>query len=306
MTSAVERAGEILRRNCGGRLRERFPLAPLTTFRVGGPAALYLELDTRDDLVAVTRAVQETDIDVTMLGKGSNVLVSDLGYDGLVLKLGRGFRWSGRDGDILACGAAVPLPALSGVAASHSLTGLEFGIAIPGSVGGAVRMNAGAHGGSIADVFRDAEVWMIGEGAVRSLDAAQMGFSYRRTRLPVGSLVLGSRFDLAPGDRDAIKRRMAEAREWRRATQPLGEPNCGSVFKNPPGDHAARLVEAAGMKGVSVGAATVSPKHANFIVTRPGATAADVLALVDEVVAKVEERFGVALETEVQIVGRFE
>jgi UDP-N-acetylmuramate dehydrogenase len=285
-------------------MRSGFPIGHLTTFRIGGPAAVYVEPESLDDLRAVSAAAA-VGVEVTVLGKGSNVLVSDAGVDGIVLRLGRGFRWSARDGNVLGCGAAMPLPALSGIAASHSLTGLEFGIAIPGSVGGAVRMNAGAHGSSISEVLDHVEVWSLPESRVIALRADDIGFSYRRSQLPARSFVVNARFALSPAEREDIRQRMSEAREWRRATQPLGEPNCGSVFKNPPNDHAARLVEECGLKGLSVGGAMVSPKHANFIVTSPGATAADVLGVIGVVVTRVREMTGVTLEREVQLVGRF-
>ena len=146
------RAETILRAACGDRVRTRFPLAPLTTFRIGGPADLFLEPESEADLVAASEAVQRTGIPFAVLGRGSNVLVADAGFPGLVLRLGRGYRWSGRDGDRLTAGGAMPLPALAGVALAHGLSGLEFGVAIPATLGGAVKMNAGAHGGELADV----------------------------------------------------------------------------------------------------------------------------------------------------------
>ena len=155
----VGRAEAILRAACGERVRTRFELAALTTFRIGGPAALFLEPESESDLVAVSEAVRQTGIRVAVLGKGSNVLVADEGFPGLVLRLGRGYRWSARDGERLTAGSAMPLPALAGVALAHGLSGLEFGVAIPASLGGAVRMNAGAHGGTLADVVESVDVF---------------------------------------------------------------------------------------------------------------------------------------------------
>lgn len=299
---AVARAAEVLA-PCGSRLRRSFPLAPLTSFRVGGPAALYLEAESDADLAAAARAVSETGIPWTVIGKGSNVLVSDAGFPGLVIRLGRGYRWVARVGTRLRAGGAMPLPALAGVALSHSLAGLEFGVAIPASLGGAVRMNAGAHGRSMEQVVQSVEVFALDRGERVVVPGTEAGFGYRRSALPAGGVVVGATLALRPGDRAEIRRRMDEAREWRRATQPLAEPNCGSVFKNPPGDYAARLIEAAGAKGMRIGGAVVSPKHANFIVAGPGASAADVARLIRAVQEAVRARFGVELEPEVRFVG---
>ena len=169
---AIARAESILRSACGERLRTRFPLAPLTTFRIGGPAALFLEPESEADLVAVSEAVRESTVPVTILGKGSNVLVADAGFDGLVLRLGRSYRWSARDGDRLTAGGSMPVPALAGVALAHELTGLEFGVAIPASMGGAVTMNAGAHGGELADVLESVDAFGLSEGAARRVHPA--------------------------------------------------------------------------------------------------------------------------------------
>lgn len=302
----LSEAERILRAALGQRLRASFPLAHLTSFRLGGPAALYVEAQSDADLAAASEAVRLAEIPWTIIGKGSNLLVSDAGFAGLVLRLGRGFRWVAREGDRLVAGGAEPLPALSGVALSHSLAGLEFGVAIPASLGGAVKMNAGAHTRSMADVLERVDLYSIPSGERTALAAGDAGFSYRRSVLPVDSIVVGATVLLSVGDPAEIRREMDEARKWRRATQPLAEPNCGSVFKNPEGDHAARLVEAAGAKGLAVGGATVSTKHANFIVAGPGASAQDVRRLIRLVQERVEERFDVTLEPEVQLVGDFD
>jgi UDP-N-acetylmuramate dehydrogenase len=293
-----------LRAVCGDRVRSRFPLAPLTSFRVGGPAALYLEAESDADLAAAGAAILHTGIRWTVIGKGSNVLIGDPGFPGLVIRLGKGFRWAAREGDRLRAGGAMPLPALAGVALAHSLAGLEFGVAIPASLGGAVRMNAGAHGHAMNEVLEGIELFRVDplEGR-EAIDAADAGLQYRRSALPVGTLVVGATVALHGGEPTAIRRLMDEARTWRRLTQPLADPNCGSVFKNPPGDHAARLIEAAGGKELSIGGASVSRKHANFIVAGAGATASDVLMLIDQLRSLVQRRFGITLEPEVQLVG---
>ncbi len=306
MTGDVRKAEEILRAASGERVRSRFPLAPLTTFRIGGPAALYLEVESDDDLVAAGQASATAELPVLVLGKGSNVLVSDTGFSGIVLRLGKPFRWAARQGSELTAGGAMPLPALSGVALLHHLAGLEFGVAIPATLGGAVRMNAGAHDRSISDVLAAMEVFSLPEGARRWIPAEEARFEYRTSALGDESVVVGARVRLAPGEPERIRELMDEAREWRRRTQPLAQPNCGSVFKNPPGDHAARLVEAIGAKGLRVGGVEVSTKHANFIVADRGARAGDVAELIQQIQARVADSFGVALETEVRFVGEFQ
>ena len=300
---AIRRAETILRAACGDRLRTRFVLAPLTTFRIGGPAALFLEPEGEADLVAASEAVREAEIPFAILGKGSNVLVADDGFAGLVLRLGKGYRWSARAGDRLTAGGSMPLPALAGVALTHELSGLEFGVAIPASLGGAVKMNAGAHGSELADVVEGVDVFRLRTGVGEHVPATDADFRYRRSGLPEDGVVTAASVGLRPGDPTAIRGRMQDAREWRRRTQPLAEPNCGSVFKNPPGDHAARLIEDAGAKGLAVGGASVSTKHANFVVAAEGTRAADVVTLIREVSDRVASRNGIQLEPEVQVVG---
>jgi len=303
---ALEKAERILRTGCGKRLRVGFPLAPLTTFRIGGPAALYLEAEDDGDLAVGAEVVATTGIPWIVIGKGSNILVSDRVFPGLVVRLGKGYRWAARDGERLHAGGSMPLPALAGVALSHSLSGLEFGVAIPASLGGAVRMNAGAHRGSMDQVLEQVELYSLAQAGRAVLSSEDAGFDYRRSALPEASMVVAATVHLHAAEPPDIRGEMEKARAWRKATQPLAEPNCGSVFKNPPGDHAARLVEAVGGKGIAVGGAIVSEKHSNFIVARSGATAADVHQLIRLIQDRVAERFGVALETEVQLIGDFD
>ncbi len=306
MNAAIDVAEGILRTVCGDRVRRSFSMAPLTTFRIGGPAALYLEPESDADLLAAGRAIEGSGLPFIVLGKGSNLLVSDAGFPGLVLRLGRGYRWAARDGDRLRAGGAMPLPALSGVAQRHNLAGLAFGVAIPATVGGAVRMNAGAHGRSMSDVVTTVEVVHLTQARAESISGTDAGFAYRRSALPRDAVVTAVTVTLQPGDASAIREEMDAARDWRRRTQPLAEPNCGSVFKNPPGDHAARLIESAGLKGRRAGGAHVSDKHANFIVADPGALAADVLSLIRGIQAAVLADAGIRLEPEVHLVGAFD
>jgi UDP-N-acetylmuramate dehydrogenase len=306
MAPATARAAEILRGSAGERVRVDFPLAPLTTFRIGGPAAVYFEPESEQDLMAASEALAETDIVFAVIGKGSNLLVSDRGFEGMVLRLGRGFRWASRDGTKLRVGGAMPLPALAGTALHHRLSGLEFAVAIPATLGGAVRMNAGAHARSMADVVEKVDVFSLLAGNRRWLAAAEIRFSYRRSNLGADAIVVGATVALEEAPAEQIRAAMESAREWRRETQPLAEPNCGSVFKNPVDGHAARLVEEAGGKGMRVGGASVSTRHANFIVADPGTKAQDVLDLIRAVQALVADRSGVRLETEVHLLGGFD
>lgn len=299
-------AESILRAACGDRLRAGYRLAPLTTFRIGGPAALYLEPESEDDLVAAGDAIRATGLDVVVLGKGSNVLVADDGFPGLVLRLGRGYRWTAREGERIRCGASMPLPALAGVALAHGLAGVEWGVAIPGSFGGAVRMNAGAHGGEMVDVLETLDVFELAEGSARRIPVDEAGFSYRRSGLTPDAVVVAATVLLTPDAAGDIRARMDDARAWRRRSQPLAEANCGSVFKNPPGDHAGRLIDAAGGKGRSVGGASISTKHANFIVTTEGARAVDVVELIRSTQELVEASSGIRLEPEVHLVGHLD
>jgi UDP-N-acetylmuramate dehydrogenase len=305
MPADVATAETILRRESGRRVRSGLSLAPLTTFRVGGPAALYLEAEDDVDLEAAGLAVRESGVPFLVLGKGSNVLVSDAGFPGLVLRLGRRYRWAAREGTRLTAGGAMPLPALAGVALRHGLSGLEFGVAIPATLGGSVRMNAGAHGAEIGDVLVRIEAFSLLQGRRSSIEATDVTFAYRSTSLPADAVVVGAEVQLATGDEGAVRARMDDARDARRRTQPLAEPNCGSVFKNPRGDHAARLIDEAGLKGTRVGGAHVSSKHANFIVADDGSSAADVLGLIRLVRERVLDAAGVELEPEVRLVGSF-
>jgi UDP-N-acetylmuramate dehydrogenase len=302
---SLERAAAVLRAARDDRVRRNLSMAPLTTFRIGGPASIYFEPDDEEDLLVVAEALRSGEVPVAILGKGSNVLVSDEGFPGLVLRLGRGFRWAARSGERIAAGGSMPVPALAGVALHHALAGLEFGVAIPATVGGAVAMNAGAHGHEIGDLVGEIDVFRLREGRSERIAPADAGFAYRRSALPADALVTGATLDLGRGEPGTIRTAMDEARAWRRATQPLAEPNCGSVFANPPDAAAARLIDEAGGKGMRVGGAAVSTKHANFIVADVGARAADVAALIRRVQELVERRTGIRLQPEVRMIGRF-
>lgn len=295
---------EALRSGLRGEVRASEPLARHTTLRVGGPAAALAVVEDARDLAALAEVCAARDAPWLVLGRGSNLLVADEGWPGAVVVLGRGFRGVAVDGEVVEAGGAEPMPGLATEVAKAGLGGLEFGIAIPGTLGGAVRMNAGAHGGEVREVLAWADVARLrAGGAVERWDVGALGMRYRRTSLPDDGVVVRAQLRLRRVDPDTSRAAMAEMRRWRRAHQPLSEPSCGSVFANPDGDSAGRLVDRAGMKGHRVGRARVSEKHANFIVCEPGATAADVRAVIEDVRAAVAAEHGVTLRTEVVLAG---
>jgi UDP-N-acetylmuramate dehydrogenase len=298
-----------LRAEVAGDVRAGEPLAAHTTLRVGGPARAMVRAESVEDLRAVGRACAAHGVPWLVLGRGSNLLVPQAGWDGVVLVLGRAFRGvevrpGGTPGDRrVLVGGAEPMPVLAAALERRGLGGMAFAVAIPGSVGGAVRMNAGAHGGQVADVLVRAEVVRLATGEVADLPAADLQMAYRRTALPPDAVVTRVELSLAEADPGPLAAEMAEMRRWRRAHQPINEPSCGSVFTNPPGDSAGRLVEAAGLKGHRVGGARVSEVHANFITVEPGASADDVLAVIRHVQREVRRVHGVLLHPEVVIAG---
>ena len=301
-----------LRASVSGDVRPGEPLAAHTTLKVGGPAAALVRAESSDDLLAVSEICRELEVPWLILGRGSNLLVSDDGWPGIAVMLGRAFRGAEKgssEGDSLGsavevlAGGAEPMPILANTVATWHLGGLAFGVAIPGSVGGAVRMNAGAHDAQMRDVLVEAEVLRLASGEVQCIPAADLDMSYRHTELPSDAVVVRARLRLHRASHATLTGEMIEMRQWRRDHQPINEPSCGSVFRNPPGDSAGRLIEAAGMKGHRVGAAEVSRVHANFITVSVGARAADVHRVILDVAEAVERRAGVRLQTEVVAVG---
>jgi UDP-N-acetylmuramate dehydrogenase len=301
-----------LRATLKGRVEEDWSLAPLTTYRVGGRARCYVEPANLADLEALSRTLQELGgAEVLAVGRGSNLVVSDRGWSGVAVRLGPRFSWiepwssaPARSG--LRAGAATPLPTLANWAARRGLTGLEWLVAIPGSVGGAVRMNAGAHDGAIATCLHSVQLFDLDRAELVTRRASELGLAYRRSDVADREVVVDASFVLAGDDRDAIKVRMDSYRRHRAETQPGALQNAGSTFRNPPGDSAGRLVEAAGLKGFRVGGASVSELHANFFMASESATAQDVYDLVQAVKSAVRDRFGVELEPEVRFAGRFD
>ena len=291
----------------GDRGRRAAPLGPLTTYRVGGPAALLIEAHSVGDLALAARAVAAGEVPVLVVGRGSNLLVADAGFSGLAVVVGEGL--DGIEVDAAAAtvraGGAAFLPVVARQTAAAGLTGLEWAVGVPGSVGGAVRMNAGGHGSDTSRTLARVGLFDVGSGeaaAVRVVDAGDLRLGYRCSSVGPGDVVVWAEFRLALGDREASEAQIAEIVRWRREHQPGGQ-NAGSVFTNPPGDSAGRLVEEAGLKGLRVGSATVSPKHANFVQADEGGSADDVLALIEEVRQRVEDRTGVHLATELRLVG---
>ncbi|BAS27705.1 UDP-N-acetylmuramate dehydrogenase [Limnochorda pilosa] len=284
----------------GARAR---PLAPYTSFHIGGPADLLVEPDTPDLLQSLLRAAAAAGVPCTVMGGGTNLLVSDDGVPGIVVRIARPLGRIAFHGALVRVEAGASLPGLAGRCARLGLSGLEFAGGIPGTVGGAVVMNAGAHESNIGQTLRWVDAFSLA-GEPRRFDVTELGLGYRRSRFQHEPwVVAGAMLELQPDDPEAIRTRMQAYVERRRRTQPLGTHNAGSIFKNPPGEYAGRLLEAVGAKGWEEGQAQVSTLHANFIVNRGGARAADVLRLIERMRDAVEERFGVRLELEVRLVG---
>ena len=291
-------------------LRERHPLLELrvnepmskhTTFRIGGPAALMALPGTMEEVQTVFKTAAELDVEPFFLGNGSNLLVADKGYPGFIVKLTRDFDEIREVSRGVEAGSAVLLSRLSNALVGRGLTGLEFASGIPGSVGGAVTMNAGAYGGEMAQVL-ESVTFLDEAGEVCTLPVSECGFGYRKSIFSQRKcLILRARFRLEQGDGYAIKARMDELAAKRREKQPLEYPSAGSMFKRPPGHFAAALIDQCGLKGLTVGGAQVSEKHAGFVVNRGGATCGDVLALVDQVKEEVLRQTGVELEMEVKV-----
>jgi UDP-N-acetylmuramate dehydrogenase len=291
-------------------------LAGFTTYRLGGPAALLFRPAGIADLEVLARALHEADpqraIEVLAVGRGSNLVVSDAGWPGLAVHLGSAFAWirawteDDAPGGGVRAGAGTSLPQLANWAARRGLAGLEWAVGVPGSVGGAVRMNAGAHGTETSDALVEAEVFDLVEARLERRPAQALDLSYRHSNLGPDDVVVEAFFSLALEDAAAIKERTESFRKHRAATQPGAAQNAGSVFTNPPGDSAGRLVEAAGLKGFRVGGASVSELHANFFMAGAGATAQDVFDLVAAVRSRVLIASGVDLVPEIRFVGAFD
>ena len=287
----------------GISLREYEPLKRHTTFRIGGPARLFCLPQTEAQLVRTVELCRMLDIRFYLLGKGSNTLFCDEGYDGAVILAGAGLDRVEQMGEgVLCAGCGTPLAQLCKTAEQAGLSGLEFAYGIPGSVGGAIYMNAGAYGGEMKDVV----CWvrcLTREGEIVTLSADQLGLDYRTSRFEKeGGVILAAGFALHSAPREEIRARMEDFLSRRTAKQPLDKPSAGSTFKRPQGAFAAALIEQCGLKGYRVGDAAVSEKHSGFVVNLGNATAADVLAVASDVARIVEEKTGIRLEKEIRVV----
>ncbi|HWW44902.1 MAG TPA: UDP-N-acetylmuramate dehydrogenase [Acidimicrobiia bacterium] len=296
--AAVERAAGLL----GPAATRSVPLGALTTYRVGGTAALAVAPTGEDELRRVADAVQESGVAVLVVGRGSNLLVADAGFPGLAVMVREAFDAVDVDGTLVRAGGGTSLPVLARRTAAASLAGLEWAAGIPGSVGGGVRMNAGGHGSDTAAVLERARVVGLASGLVGWRTAADLRLGYRSSDLTAADVVVAAELRCRPGDRAVSEALIDDIVRWRRVNQPGGQ-NAGSVFTNPDGDSAGRLIDQVGMKGFRVGTASVSTKHANFIQADEHGSADDVLAVVHAVRAAVRERTGVDLRTEVRLIG---
>jgi UDP-N-acetylmuramate dehydrogenase len=296
--AAIERAAEAL----GPAVERDRPIGELTTYRVGGAAALYCEPASVAELERVAEVVGATGLEVLVLGKGSNVLVADAGFAGLCVRLSDSFAAVEIDAEVVRAGGATAYPVLARRTAAAGLTGLEWAVGVPGSVGGAVRMNAGGHGAETSDRLVSCRVVDLRGGRERPMGADALEFSYRHSSISPYEVVTEASYRLERGDATESAARIAEIVRWRREHQPGGQ-NAGSVFTNPSGDAAGRLVEAAGLKGFRIGSAAVSDKHANFIQADPAGSADDVERLITFVRTRVAEQLGVELCTELRLIG---
>ncbi len=301
--------GSEIQRRIGVKTSRDEPLARFTTMRVGGPADLFATVRNAFELRALVRFARARDLPYLVLGRGSDVVISDRGVRGLVIQVRA--EASRVDEERYIVDAGVPMARAATETQHAGLSGLEFGLAIPGTVGGAVWANAGAHGADVAAVLESARL-MDSVGVEQIVPAADLGLAYRDSRLkhpPAGGfpeLLLEATFRLERADATTIKSRLDEIRRWRQAHQPLGLPSAGSVFRNPPDDSAGRLIDEAGLKGTRIGGAAVSEKHANFIVNDRKGSAADVRRLADHVRATIADLHGIELEYEIEFPGDWE
>lgn len=288
-----------------GTIKENEPMANHTTMKIGGPADLFIEPSSIENLAKTMDLIRQHKIKWTAIGRGSNLLVSDGGIEGAVIKLGRGMDEMELNGTELKAGGGYSLVALSTIISKKGLSGLEFASGIPGSIGGAVYMNAGAHGSDISQILTKAHI-LFEDGKMEWLSKEEMEFSYRTSVLQKKrpGIVAEAVFQLKEGDRELISSAMQKNKDYRKETQPWNYPCAGSIFRNPLPDYAGQLIEKAGLKGHSIGGAQISDMHGNFIVNAGDARAEDVLALIQHVKDTIFDLYGVKMETEVEIIGR--
>lgn len=282
------------------------PMSLHTTFRVGGPAELYLTPESVSQLAALIKLFRQLGVPYMIIGNGSNILVGDKGIDGAVIEIGKAIGEIVIDGNTITAEAGVLLSKLAASAARNGLAGLEFASGIPGSLGGAVYMNAGAYGGEMKDVVTEVK-YLDENGEVKTISGDMCGFGYRKSIFSGGEkIILSAALTLTPDNPDDIRARISELTEKRVTKQPVDKASAGSTFKRPEGYFAAALIEECGLKGFSVGGASVSEKHSGFVVNNSGASAKDVLDVIRQVQKVVKEKKGVDLETEVKLIGKFE
>ncbi|MCI8296940.1 MAG: UDP-N-acetylmuramate dehydrogenase [Lachnospiraceae bacterium] len=281
------------------------PMSGHTTFRIGGPAKIFVTPEDRRELAAVLALCRKEGCPWTILGNGSNLLVSDSGFAGVVIQIGKGFDQIAIEGEQMAAGAGALLAQAARQACRAGLSGLEFATGIPGTIGGAVVMNAGAYGSEMKDILLSAQV-LTEDGSQREVSAGELELGYRTSSiLRNGWIVLGVRLRLQKGDPETIGQRVRELTAARKAKQPLEYPSAGSTFKRPEGFFAGKLIQDAGLKGFQIGGAQISEKHSGFVINRGGATASDVMELCRQVSEKVKAQSGVELEMEVKTLGEF-
>lgn len=276
-----------------------------TTFRIGGPADVFAVPDTEQAAAQIIRVCRECGVPYYVIGNGSNLLVADRGYRGVIVQIYRNMSEIAIDGDVVSAQAGAMLSVIAKRAQAAGLAGFEFASGIPGTVGGAAVMNAGAYGGELRDVLVDVTV-LDRDNRIRTVPAEELQLGYRYSVIPQnGWIVLAARLRLQPGDPQQILRRMEELKEQRVSKQPLDLPSAGSAFKRPPGNFAGKLIMEAGLRGFAVGDAQVSEKHCGFIVNRGQATAQDVRGLIEAVIARVREQSGISLEPEIRMIGEW-
>lgn len=288
--------------DAGLDVTEDRPLGLLTTYRVGGNASWFVNVGSVDELDRLAAATATTGVATLVIGRGSNLLVADAGFDGVAIQLGESFAEVVVEGAVVRAGGAASLPVVARRSVAAGLRGFEWAVGVPGSIGGAVRMNAGGHGSDMATSVREVRVVDLGRGQDVMMSAAHCEFGYRRSSIADSQIVVEAVLDLEPGGSVAGEAELAEIVRWRRQHQPGGQ-NAGSVFMNPTGDSAGRLIDIAGCKGHRIGSAEVSTKHANFIQVDPGGSADDVVALMAHVRAAVRDRIGIDLHAETALVG---
>lgn len=288
------------------RVRFEEPMCDHTTFRIGGPAEVFVMPESYEQIAWVIRQCRQAEIPYFILGNGSNLLVSDHGYRGVIIQLDRNLGEITVKGTEIRAAAGSLLSTIAATARKSSLTGFEFAGGIPGTLGGAVTMNAGAYGGEMKDVLKEVTV-MDGDGKIFTLPASELEMGYRTSIIKTaGYLVLSARITLSRGKEEDIKARTRELSEMRTQKQPLDYPSAGSTFKRPEGYFAGKLIMDSGLRGYSVGGAMVSEKHCGFVINKGNATAEDVVSLMKHVTEVVQEKYGVTLEPEVKFLGEFD